>query len=87
MKITAGCSNKVVTISTRIVTVTVTSVPVNHMGGRSQSTCNIYLFSARSLKILNIDSNPDILNCVQFWLSDRTRGLEQGTPITAREVL
>jgi hypothetical protein len=34
------------------------------------------------LKILIIDSNPDILIFVQFWSSDRTRGLEQGTPIT-----
>ena len=52
----------------------------------SQNTCDIYLFRARSLKILIIDSNPDILNGVQFWPSDRTKGLERGTPITAREV-
>ena len=34
------------------------------------------------LVIIDFNGNPNILNFAQFWPSDKTRGLEQGTPVS-----
>jgi hypothetical protein len=72
--------NIIVAMSTGIASAILAHRRLQDFHPRSPSSCSIHLFRTQSLRILIIDSNPNILNYMQFWPGEKTLGLEQSTP-------